>query len=73
MTDGARNGFDDLLRRLEDARLSDDKIHERDSSLAERTASRELLMQLRAEMAEFRAGLETSSTDTGVALGTSSS
>jgi len=71
--DDVRNGFDDLLRRLEDARVSDDEIHGRDSSLAERTASRELLMRLRAEMADFRAGLETSSTETGVSLDMGSS
>jgi len=71
--DDVRNEFDDLLGRLEDARMSDDEIHGRDSSLSERAASRELLMRLRAEMAEFRAGLEMSSTDTGASLDVGSS
>ncbi len=47
--------FDDLLKRLEEARFADEETHRRESSLAERTASRDTLMELRSEMARFRA------------------
>lgn len=47
--------FDDLLKRLEQARFADEETHSRESSLAERTASRDALMNVRSEMARFRA------------------
>ena len=47
--------FDELLRALEAARLSDDELHRQNVSLAERTASHDTLSALRAEMATARA------------------
>ncbi|GMQ97815.1 MAG: hypothetical protein BMS9Abin17_0318 [Acidimicrobiia bacterium] len=55
--------FDDLLKRLEEARFADEETHSRESSLAERTASRDALMEVRSEMARFRAGAGLSSTE----------
>jgi len=51
-----KTAFNDLLKRLERARFADEELHHRDSSLAERTASRDALMEVRSEMARFRAG-----------------
>lgn len=51
----ALNRFDDLLIRLENARLEDEEIHSRPASLEERTASHESLTDLRAAMAQIRA------------------
>jgi len=47
--------FDDLLSRLENARLEDEEIHSRPASLEERATSHDSLMGLRAEMAQIRA------------------
>lgn len=47
--------FDDLLRSLEAARSSDDDLHRQNASLAERSASHDTLLALRAEMAAARA------------------
>jgi len=46
--------FDDLLRCLEDARLSDDAMHQRIASLEERATSHDALVVLRAEIASLR-------------------
>lgn len=51
--------FEDLLRRLEEARLADEKLHRRTASLTERAVSHDMLMMLRAEIAQVR--LETGS------------
>jgi hypothetical protein len=51
--------FDDLLNRLENARLDDEEIHSRLASLEERTTSHDSLMDLRAEMARIRVEGET--------------
>ncbi len=47
--------FDDPLRSLEAARSSDDEPHRQDASLQERSASRDTLLALRAEIAAARA------------------
>lgn len=75
----ALSRFDDLLRRLEQARLEDEEIHSRPASLEERAASHDSLMDLRAEMAQIRAeertaplaisGLHDSRTRQGTLLG----
>lgn len=59
----AKVDFDDLLRRLEEARIVDDEIHNRKSTLTERAASRDALMEVRAEMATFRARVGTPQSD----------
>jgi hypothetical protein len=51
--------FDDLLGRLENARLEDEEIHSRPASLEERAGSHDSLIDLRAEMAQIRAEGET--------------
>ena len=48
------NRFDDLLRSLEEARLTDDELHRQNASLAERSASHDTLSTLRAEMVKAR-------------------
>ncbi len=55
--------FDDLLKRLEQARIADEETHGRESSLAERTASRDALMAVRSEMAKYRNRLAQSATE----------
>ncbi len=55
--------FDDLLKRLEEARFADEETHSRESSLAERIASRDALMAARAEMASFRSRSMQSATE----------
>jgi len=55
--------FDDLLKRLEEARFADEETHSRESSLAERTASRDALMAVRSEMARFRSRSMQSATE----------
>jgi hypothetical protein len=50
----ALSRFDDLLSRLENARLEDEEIHSRPASLEQRAASHDSLMDLRAEMAQIR-------------------
>jgi hypothetical protein len=50
----AAERFDELLRCLKDARLSDDAVHQRNSSLNERAASHDRLVMLRAEIASLR-------------------
>lgn len=49
--------FDTVLRELLEARSTDEDLHRRDSSLAERTASRKQLDTLRDEMARIRASI----------------
>ncbi len=46
--------FEHLLRCLEEARLADEDVHRRSCSLSERIASHDLLVRLRAEIAEVR-------------------
>jgi len=46
--------FEELLKRLEEARLADEKLHRRNASLAERVTSHDRLAKLRAEIAEAR-------------------
>jgi hypothetical protein len=52
--DIALDRFEILLGRLEDARLNDEGVHRHFSSLEERSASHDVLMSLRAEMAQIR-------------------
>ena len=52
--DIALDRFEILLGRLEDARLNDEDVHSHVSSLEERSASHDVLMSLRAEMAQIR-------------------
>ncbi len=49
--------FDAVLRELLEVRSADEDLHRRDSSLAERTASRKQLETLRDEMARIRASI----------------
>lgn len=48
--------FDDLLRCLKDARVADEEMHRRNSSLEERTLSHRALVELRAKIANLRIG-----------------
>jgi len=67
--------FDSLLHELTEARLADDAIQSRDSSVEERTASRVRLEDLRSRMALLRSAsgdqsmLGPRSTDSGMGLG----
>ena len=56
----APDPFDLLLQRLSDARLADEDTLRRGASLEERTASHDVLVRLRSEVAMFRTdhGLE---------------
>ncbi len=75
--------FEDLLRRLEEARLADEALHRRNGSLTERAASHDTLAMLRAEIARVRvatgldsmdaSGLHDSRTRRGVSAGSSMS
>ena len=46
--------FEELLRALEAARLTDDELHRQNASLTDRTASHDTLSTLRAEIAVAR-------------------
>ena len=75
----ALSRFDDLLSRLENARLVYEEVHSRPASLEERAASHDSLLELRAEMARNRvergnqpmpvSGLHDSRTSQGTRLG----
>ncbi|GMR02165.1 MAG: hypothetical protein BMS9Abin20_0493 [Acidimicrobiia bacterium] len=83
MTTADAEHFEDLLRRLEEARIADEALHRRTGSLTERAASRDTLTMLRAEIARVRAeigfdsmeasGLHDSRTRRGVSTGSSTS
>jgi len=62
--DVTKEDFNDLLARLEEARFADEDVHQRNSSLTERIASRDALLELRAEMARMRADIGSASMDT---------
>ncbi len=51
----ATDRFDVLLQELIAARLADDEIHRRASSIEQRSASHDVLTTLRAEIASLRA------------------
>ena len=51
--------FDELLRELEAARLTDDELHRTEASLTDRAASHDTLSRLRAEIAKARVAYET--------------
>lgn len=61
--EAATDYFNALLRRLEEARFADEEIHRRNGSLTERTASHDVLMELRAEIARVRAEAGLASMD----------
>ncbi len=62
--DVTMDDFNDLLTRLEEARFADEDVHQRNGSLTERTASRDALLELRAEMARMRADIGRASMGT---------
>jgi hypothetical protein len=74
MTAGAES-FDAVLKELAAARLADDEIQSRDSSVEERTASRVRLEDLRSRMALLRSASgnqsmpESQSPESGIRLG----
>lgn len=81
MTAADAEYFEDLLRRLKEARLADEALHRRNGSLTERAASHDTLVMLRAEIARVRAstgsdsmdasGLHDSRTRRGISAGSS--